>query len=368
MSAAPVSSAPARTADRRAALAAAAAAADLDAVLVTRGVNVRYLTGLEASNAAVLVGADGSAVLATDGRYAQVAAQVAPELELLVDRAVAVALVRRAGAVDLGIEEHDVTLELDEQLRAAGPARLRPARRAVESLREVKDDAELAALSTACSVSCRALEDLLAGPLRGRRESEIARDLEGRLVALGASGPAFPTIVAAGPHSAVPHHQPTDRVVDTGDLLTIDFGALVDGYHADCTRTVLVGAAPSAWQAEVYEVVAAAQAAGVAALAVGVEARSVDATTRAVVADAGYGDAFPHGTGHGVGLEIHEAPLLGYAAPGRLRDRTAVTVEPGIYLPGRGGVRIEDTLVVRASAGGPHSLTTTPRELLVVDG
>jgi Xaa-Pro aminopeptidase len=161
----------------------------------------------------------------------------------------------------------------------------------------------------------------------------------------------------------VPHHRPTRRELGRGDLVKVDFGAELGGYHADCTRTVVLGP-PADWQAEVHELVHRAQAAGRDALATGAGTRDVDAAARQVVVAAGHGEHFPHGLGHGVGLEIHEAPLMGYDADGRLADRTPVTVEPGVYLPGRGGVRIEDTLVVRD--GGPELLTTTPRDLLVL--
>jgi Xaa-Pro aminopeptidase len=180
----------------------------------------------------------------------------------------------------------------------------------------------------------------------------------------GAEALSFTTIVATGPNTAIPHHQPTDRPVAAGELLKIDFGALYGGYHSDCTRTVVVGAEPAAWQSELHQLVREAQRAGRHALAPGAEAKDVDAAAREVIEAAGYGDQFPHGLGHGVGLEIHEAPLMGYTADARLADRTPVTVEPGVYLPDRGGVRIEDTLVVRE--GGPELLTTAPKDLLVL--
>jgi Xaa-Pro aminopeptidase len=345
---------------------------DLDAALITRLVNVRYLTGLVSSNAALLITATGEAVLATDGRYATQAREQAPDVQLLIDRAVAEKLVERAHAQQLrvAIEEHDVTLALADRLtEAAHGGPLDRLGRAVESLREVKDEEELAALRTACAISCAALEEILAGPLVGRTERAIARDLEGRMYAHGADNISFDTIVASGPNSAVPHHRANRRAVAFGEFLKIDFGAVVDGYHADCTRTVVVGERPTDWQREIYEVVAEAQRVGREALAPGAACIDVDAAARKVISAAGYAENFSHGLGHGVGLEIHEAPTLGYAAAGTLADRMPVTVEPGIYLPGRGGVRIEDTLVVRDAAfGGPELLTTTTRELLVVAG
>jgi len=186
------------------------------------------------------------------------------------------------------------------------------------------------------------------------------------MYAHGADALAFDTIVATGPHSAIPHHSPTGREIAPGDLLKIDFGAQYRGYHADCTRTAVVGVDPADWQREIYDLVAAAQKAGRDALAVGADCIAVDKASRAVIDDAGYGENFSHGTGHGVGLEIHEAPTLGYSATGTLADRMAVTVEPGIYLPGRGGVRIEDTLAVR-TADRPDVLTPITKELLVLD-
>ncbi len=362
---------PAEHAARRVRLAAAVAETGADAALITRLVNVRYLTGLASSNAALLLGVDGIGVLATDGRYVTAAAEVAPDLEVVKERGVAPALAARAAAgrpVRLAVEEHDVTLALAAEIqKSAESAELVHLGRAVEAMRAVKDDDELRLIREACEISCRALEDLyVVGGILGRSEKDVARDLEGRMYDHGADGLAFETIVASGPNSAVPHHRPTGRTIERGDLLKIDFGALFQGYHADCTRTSVVGAPAADWQREIYELVAAAQRAGCDALAVGTECIAVDRAAREQIEAAGHGEHFGHGTGHGVGLEIHEAPTLGYSATGTLADRMPVTVEPGVYLPGRGGVRIEDTLVVR-DAGGPELLTTTTKDLLVLD-
>ena len=362
---------PAEHAERRARVAVAVADSGADVALITRLVNVRYLTGLASSNAAVLIGGDGGAVLATDGRYTTAAAEAAPDVELVKDRSVTTALAERAaadGPVRLAVEEHDVTLALAEAIRkAADQAELVHLGRVVEALRAIKDDHELALLHEACAISCRALEDLYAaGGFAGRTEKEIARDLEARMYDHGADGLAFETIVAAGPNSAVPHHRPTARTVGAGDLLKIDFGAMYQGYHADCTRTSVVGTEPAYWQREIYDLVATAQRAGTDTLVVGADCIAVDRAAREVIDAAGHGEHFGHGTGHGVGLEIHEAPALGQSATGTLADRMPVTVEPGVYLPGRGGVRIEDTFVVR-DAGGPELLTMTTKDLLVLD-
>ena len=237
---------------------------------------------------------------------------------------------------------------------------------AVEQLRTVKDDDELALLREACAISGRALGETLRQRSRRARPSARWRGrLEAAMLELGAEGIAFDTIVATGPNSAVPHHRPTDREIERGDLLKIDFGARYGGYHADCTRTVVVGREPADWQREIYDVVRAAQRAGRHALAR--RGRRAPMSTRR---PGGWSPtratARPSRTasGHGVGLEIHEAPMMGYGATGRLAARTPVTVEPGVYLPGRGGVRIEDTLVV--GDGEPELLTTTPKDLLVL--
>jgi Xaa-Pro aminopeptidase len=353
---------------RRRRLAAVLADLDVQAALVTTLVNVRYLTGFTGSNAALLLPADGAAVLATDGRYITQSAAECPDLERVIDREVAAALTRRAvagGFTRLAFEAQDVTVEAHEALtRLADGAELVPLGRAVEALRRVKDDGEIELLRQACAISVQALHDVLPQVAVGRTERAVARELETRMLDLGAEALAFETIVASGENSAVPHHQPTDRPIARGDLLKIDFGARVDGYHADCTRTFVVGAEPTDWQRDLHALVAAAQQAGREALAPGRDTREVDAAARTVITDAGHGEHFTHGLGHGVGLEIHEAPLMGYAPAGRLDLCTPVTVEPGVYLPGRGGVRIEDTLVVRD--GAPELLTTTTRDLLVL--
>ena len=183
------------------------------------------------------------------------------------------------------------------------------------------------------------------------------------MVAAGATGPSFQTSVASGVNSAVPHHRPTDAQLRRGDLLKLDFGALVEGYHSDMTRTLVLGQ-PAAWQRELYDLVAAAQATGRAGLRPGADVRDVDTAAREVIAQAGHGENFVHGLGHGVGLQIHEAPALSQFGVGTLAVGMAVTVEPGVYLAGRGGVRIEDTLVV--SGDEPELLTLTTKDLVVV--
>ncbi|GAA3803033.1 Xaa-Pro peptidase family protein [Sphaerisporangium flaviroseum] len=342
---------------RRARLAALLAANDVDALLVTRGVNVRYLTGLVSTNAAVLVRDDASAVLATDSRYIETARRVCDGIEVMEQRDAAGALVKMARRP--GIEAHDMSVALYRRL-GGEPAALDGI---VELLRVVKDESEIDALRTACDLTDRAFADVVATMVPGMTEKRIAQALESRMVELGADKPAFDSIVASGPNGAVPHHSPSDRPVERGDLVTMDFGALYEGYHADMTRTVAMGEV-SGWQRELYDLVREAQRAGRHALVPGACTEEVDAAARDVIKDAGYGEHFGHGLGHGVGLEIHEDPFLRPAGAGRLEDRVPITVEPGVYLPGRGGVRIEDTLVTRAD--GPELLTRTTKELLIL--
>lgn len=364
---------------RRARLSAELRAKELDAMLVTDLVNVRYLSGFTGSAGALLVYADEQsdarpAVLATDGRYRTQAARQAPDLQVAIERAGArhlVTLAAEAGARRVGFEAHVVTVDgfdaLSSALDAAsaGPgsaAELVRAAGTVETLREVKDAGEVALLRRACEAADAALGALVQrGGLRpGQTEREVRRELEALMLDHGADGPSFETIVAAGPNSAVPHHRPTDAVLAAGDFVKIDFGALVAGYHSDMTRTFVLGP-PADWQREIYEVVAAAQRAGTQALAPGAGLCDVDAAARTVIAEAGYGETFGHGLGHGVGLRIHEAPGINAAADGTLLAGAVVTVEPGVYLADRGGVRIEDTLVV---AGGPSAPPGTRPELL----
>lgn len=345
-------------------------------MLVTDLVNVRYLSGFTGSNAALLVRvSEVTPVLATDGRYRTQAAQQSPDAEVVIERACAPYLAGRAagdGLRRVGFESHVVTVDGHRRLReAAGDTELVRAPGIVESLREVKDAGEVALLRLACEAADAALADLLErGGLRpGRTEKQVRRDLEALMPDHGADGPSFETIVAAGPNSAIPHHRPTDAVLAAGDFVKIDFGALVSGYHSDMTRTFVLGRAQD-WQREVYDLVAAAQRAGTEALAAGVTLSDVDAASRQVIVDAGYGEHFGHGLGHGVGLQIHEAPGINSAAAGTLLAGSVVTVEPGVYLPDRGGVRIEDTLVVGFGAGTgtdtPDLLTRFPKELAIL--
>lgn len=369
---------------RRDRLRARLEASGLDALLVTDLVNVRYLSGFTGSNGALLVFADDRGpVLATDGRYRTQAAEQAPDLEVAIERVLGRYLAGQAaeaGARKLGFESNVVTVDgfdaLTNELEGRKTAtELVKAAGTVEALREVKDAGEVALLRLACEAADAALTDLVErGGLRpGRTEREVSRELEALMLDHGADAISFETIVAAGSNSAIPHHRPTDAALAAGDFVKIDFGALVGGYHSDMTRTFVLGKAGKAadWQLEIYQLVADAQRAGREALRAGADLRGVDTAARQVITDAGYGEQFSHSLGHGVGLEIHEAPGIGATSTGTLLAESVVTVEPGVYLPGRGGVRIEDTLVVPQEAPGrtpqaPELLTKFPKELAIL--
>jgi Xaa-Pro aminopeptidase len=349
---------------RRHALRGLLAHADLSALLVTKPVNVRYLTGFSGTYGALLLLHDRT-LFFTDRRYDQQAAAEVPGAEVVLapgDLIGAVAGVLRGAGDGLGFEPAGLTWGDGQRLRTAVPGRaLVPAPPLVEELREVKDERELGAMREAARLDGEAFDEVLGGLRPGVTEREVAVALELAMRRLGGDGLAFETIVAFGEHAAEPHHHPGDRPLQAGDFVKLDFGARVDGYCSDMTRTVVLGRA-SERQREVYEVVRRAQAAGLERLAAGVPAAEVDRACRELIAGAGLGEAFGHPAGHGVGLEIHEAPRIRQGVAGRLAAGTVVTVEPGVYLPGFGGVRIEDLAVVRRD--GHEVLTSAPKELL----
>jgi Xaa-Pro aminopeptidase len=340
--------------------------AHCDGILVTAIVNVRYLTGFTGSNAALLVDRSG-VLLATDGRYVTQAGRECADVELVVDRECAAALVDRArlrGTARLGFDSAAVSVAAYDALAAAAEGvTLTAVPGLVEELRSVKDASEVAHIRAACAIADAAFTDVMTAVRAGETERSVAHRLEACMWEHGSETPAFPTIVAGGPNSAVPHHRPTDRRLESGDLIKCDFGAVVDGYHSDLTRTVVLGQ-PADWQLDLHALVRRAQAAGRDAVVPDATGRDVDARARAVITDAGHGSDFSHGLGHGVGLEIHEAPALGARSRDALAAAMVVTIEPGVYLPDRGGVRIEDTVLV--TTAGAESLTTSPRDLLTV--
>jgi Xaa-Pro aminopeptidase len=345
------------------------AAAGADALLVTRLPNVRYLTGFTGS-AGMLVVAPEQLVFVTDGRYDTqageqlAAAGVDARIEIATASAQTELLARVVAPYRrLGLEAHGVTWAQQRAWTTAfADNELLATEALVEGVRRVKEDGEVARIRAACAIADDALADTLPMLADGPSERAFALALEIAMRERGASGTSFDTICAAGPHAALPHARPTDRTIEHGELVVIDFGCIVDGYCSDMTRTVSVGD-PGADARRLWEVVHESQRAGRDAVAAGVACADVDRASRDVIEAAGWGDAFSHGTGHGVGLEIHEAPRVAKAAGGTLETGVVVTVEPGVYLPGVGGVRLEDTVVVTDE--GADALTSFPKHLSI---
>ncbi|HEX5616475.1 MAG TPA: Xaa-Pro peptidase family protein [Acidimicrobiia bacterium] len=343
---------------------------DLPALLVTRLPNVRYLTGFTGSAAVLLVTPDDT-LFVTDGRYRDrsadelAAAGVAARIEIAATPASQQEILGAAvgGLVRLGLEDQAVTWAQQRQFAEWFPGvDLDAAGTPVEELRRVKDAGEVDRVRAACAIADDAFAELLPRLAQGVTEREFAVALEFAMRARGAERNSFDPIIAAGPNGAKPHAVPTDRPVGAGEMVVCDFGCVVEGYCSDMTRTVLVGTVSDAAR-EIFDVVLASQRAGRDAVRAGVECAEVDRASRAVIDDAGFGDAFLHSTGHGVGLEIHEAPRVSSVARDTLLVGDIVTVEPGVYLTGVGGVRIEDTVVVTESGAEP--LTRTPKDLVL---
>ncbi|ARZ71121.1 aminopeptidase P family protein [Streptomyces sp. HU2014] len=361
---------------RRARLRERCEAAGSEAALVSGDANVRYLAGGAPPGATLLVGAGQDLLCcATDPFGDRAADHPAEDVRVLVlaapdgDPAVAAAeRAAEAGVRSLAVEEHHLTVARHRALGSVAPRlRLADLGTAVEQQRLVKDPEEISALRIASEIADQALGELLESILVGRTERHLALELERRLVDHGAVGPAFPTSVGAGPNSGLAGHTPTDRRVEEGDFLSVCLGADYRGYRSEIARTFVIGTAPADWQIELYDQVFAAQRAGREALAPGTPYRDVDRAARVVLEAAGHGERLGPGIGHGVGLENDEDPRLTPSAMGKLDACVPVTVDPGVHLPGRGGVRIDDTLVVRSEAdGGPELLTITTKELLAL--
>ncbi|MFG3656398.1 aminopeptidase P family protein [Streptomyces sp. NPDC047706] len=346
------------------------------AALISRPANVRYLAGAAPHGAVLLLGKREDLLVGTgppDDRPTEGRLDESLGLHTVpapgADPAVAAAdLATSQGADSLAVEEHHLTVARHRAIGSAAPAlRLADLGNAVEQLRVVKDEEEISCLRIGAEIADQALGELLESILVGRTERHLALELERRLVDHGADGPAFPTSVATGANSGRRGHRPTDRRVEEGDFLSVCLGATYRGYRCEIGRTFVIGTSPADWQIELYDLVFAAQRAGREMLAPGTAYRDVDRAARHVLDSAGYGQGLPELIGHGVGLEIDEDPQLAPTAMGKLDACVPVTVEPGVHLPGRGGVRIDDTLVVRPEAdGGPELLTITTKELLAL--
>jgi Xaa-Pro aminopeptidase len=328
--------------------------------LVTAPVNVRYLTGFESTNPALLVEPD-RARLFSDFRYAEAGKRV-PDVEFSVTKRNLFGWLADELSGRVGFEADAVTYAAFQALEAGG-LELVPRRGVVEALRAVKDDDELALIRRAAEITSEGFARLAEEPFVGRTEKEIAWRLDSLYHELGADGPAFPTIVAAGANGATPHAHAGDNLIPEGTTVVIDSAATVDGYMSDCTRTFATGEL-SDELARAYEITQQGQQAGLDAVRPGVTGQEADSAARDVIEAAGFGEEFGHGLGHGLGMLVHEAPRLSQESEDTLEARNVVTVEPGVYLSGLGGIRIEDLVIVRDD--GPEILTTYTKELVTV--
>ena len=362
-----------RRADRHAALAAVLDAEGLDALLVTSRPNIRYLTGFSGS-AGVAVVTRGEVLLITDFRYDEQARQQSGAVARVEIEGTSVwdRLLKELGAGvsgllprgSIGFEAHAISVK-DAERFSTGPGtawRWKPAGELVERLRVRKDAGEVAAIRAAATLATAALRDTLETVRAGQSELEIAGEFERALRRRGSEAHPFPTIVASGPRSALPHANTSSRTVAAGEWLLLDFGAVVDGYCADLTRTVVVGARADESQRALYGLVQEAQRRAREGVRAGMSGRDADALAREPIEARGFGAAFGHSTGHGLGLEVHEAPRLARTAADALPEDAVVTIEPGVYVAGRGGVRIEDD--VHLSADGPVLLSDGCTDLL----
>ena len=343
------------------------AEADIEGLLISDLTNIRWLTGFTGSNGWVVLGPD-QLTLITDGRYGEQATR-----QMAVAGVAGAVLVGATGAAThahlatttqqyriTGFEAAHVSFQQHATWSTAFGTTLAPTSGLVELERRTKDDAEVEAIATACRIADHALAEIAPTLGDDLTEAQVRNRLEIRMRELGAVGPSYETIVATGSrNAALPHHRPTDTLIEPGHTVIIDVGALVDGYHSDMTRSYIIGK-PSALQQELYELVLAAQVAGVAAVAPGLTTKELDAVCRDIITDAGYGDWFTHGTGHGVGLVIHEDPFVNRAGEATLQVGDVVTVEPGVYREGFGGIRVEDLVVV--TSAGCRVLTSSPKD------
>ena len=339
-----------------------------DFMLVTSLLNVRYLTGFTGSNGAALIGPD-TRVFFTDFRYQeQSAVEVDPSFQRRIEK---LELLDRLGdllapgELRLAFEDGEMTVRSNARLRDLLDDRITlvAAGDPVERLRAIKEPAELEKIRAATELADDAIREIMEQGLAGRTELEVAQALEEGMRRRGAQQSSFPSIVAAGPHGALPHATPREVTIDRGELVVIDWGAELDGYCSDCTRTFASGELPDE-QKVVYDLVLEAQLAGLAAVRPGVGGREADRAARAVIDGAGHAEHFGHGLGHGVGIEVHEAPRLSQRSDATIERGNVVTVEPGVYVPGAFGVRIEDLTYV--TSDGPEILTSVPKELITV--
>ncbi len=339
----------------------------LDAVLVTKKENYTWLSGFNGSSAWLVITAE-AAVLTTDFRYEEQAARQAPIYSINIYQGNVLNVLKEVlnglGVKKLGFEDNHVTYEqYAEYLGKFAPCGLVPLGAAIQELREVKDPGEIALISRAVAIADETFKYILGFIKPGMAEVEVAAEMEYFMRKQGASGPSFDTILASGERSSMPHGVASTRKIAMGDAVTMDFGALYCDYCSDMTRTVFVGQ-PTDELKKIYGIVLEAQTSAEAMIKAGLYGREVDTVARDIIAGSGYGENFGHGLGHGVGLEIHEEPRLSLTGNKKLLKNMVVTVEPGIYISGIGGVRIEDMVVV--GDDGVTILTKSPKELIVL--
>lgn len=350
--------------DRAGRLTAALGEREVGTMLVTNLVNVSYLTGFGGSNGACICGPDARLFL-TDFRYTERAAEEVTGWDVVTVEGDWLAGISERLGGRVGFEDDHLSVRTLTKLRerVGEGIELIAAGGVVEDLRRVKEPDELKRIAAAAELADAIYEATLEEGLAGRTEDEVARSAVARIRAEGGE-PSFPPIVAAGPNGSLPHAEPGERKIGAGELLTIDMGAELDGYCSDCTRTFAIGEVGDE-EREVYELVLKAQERALEEIRAGVEGRAVDAAAREVIKEGGHGERFGHGLGHGVGREVHEAPRLSTRSEDTLRANEVVTVEPGVYLPGRLGVRIEDLVVVEED--GIRNLSRLPKELTSVE-
>ncbi|MBE1553776.1 M24 family metallopeptidase [Sporosarcina limicola] len=339
---------------------------EIDGLLITNPYNRRYMTGFTGSAGLALISAD-DAVFITDFRYTEQAEKqidgyrIVKFAKTLVEEVAVQA--KNMNLRTIGFEKDNLSFGLYEVYEKTVEAKLKPVAGLVEQLRLIKTDEELAVLKKAAKIADDAFAHICTFIRPGVTEIEVSNELEFFMRKQGATSSSFDIIVASGVRGALPHGVATDKVIESGELVTLDFGALYNGYISDITRTIAVGE-PSEKMKEIYAVVLAAEELGVKEIKSGMTGKEADAITRDYITSKGYGEAFGHSTGHGIGLEVHEAPSLASKSDTVLVPNMTVTVEPGIYLPGIGGVRIEDDIIM--TKDGNERLTHSPRELLIL--
>lgn len=339
---------------------------NLDSFLITSPYNLRYLTNFTGTTGLAVITLE-KAFFITDFRYTEQAAAQAQGFEIIknvgpIFEEVA-DLVQKEGLHELGFEETTVSFLEYSVLEEIIDAQLIPISGMIEELREIKDEEEIAIIEKACSIADLAYDHILKMIQPGVTEIEVANQLDFYMRSLGASGVSFETIVASGLRSAMPHGVASKKIIEQGDLITIDFGCYYEGYVSDMTRTFAIGD-PGEQLKEIYQIVLEAQLAVLEVAKPGVTGKQLDAVARDYITKHGYGEAFGHSTGHGIGLEIHEGPNVSVRAEKQFVPGNIITDEPGIYLPGIGGVRIEDDLLI--TSDGNRVLTHSPKELIIL--